>query len=345
MIWQPVRVGVNSFLNFFSNMLDQQSKLLNQFDGNRVSMMRQLLPLTAQVPHPASGKTLLRWQLLAQVAAVDLCLVKWYEAHLDALSIVHEIQALDAANGWWAIWAADGGPSPLNFQENWLNGEKLWCSAAAYVDYALITYRDAQRRACLVTVDMQSARALQQIIIDEDQWHAVGMAATHTAQLSFNHAKAEAVGAPDAYLNRAGFWHGAAGVAACWFGATLRLAQDLQLSYRHKPHDYKAMYLGDVLRIIEATRHQIYAVAHLIDEQPTETHQYAIRALRAQVEDCAEQVSKLVGKALGAAPFCQSEDFAIRMADLSVFIRQSHAAFDLQHIAQLSLEQDGLWQL
>ena len=62
---------------------------------------------------------------------------------------------------------------------------------------------------------------------------------------------------------------------------------------------------------------------------------------------------EVVGQALGAAPFCRNAHFARLSADLPVFIRQSHGAFDLQKIGELTGilandltdGQDNIWQL
>jgi hypothetical protein len=47
------------------------------------------------------------------------------------------------------------------------------------------------------------------------------------------------------------------------------------------------------------------------------------------------------------APFCGNAHFATLSADLTVFIRQSHGAFDLQRIGELtSIEaKDDIWAL
>jgi len=46
-----------------------------------VTTLRRLLAVSPEFPHPGRGQTLLRWQLLAKVAATDLTLVKWLESH------------------------------------------------------------------------------------------------------------------------------------------------------------------------------------------------------------------------------------------------------------------------
>ena len=322
----------------------------------RHDILNILMTYSDKIPHPASGdhsQTLIRWQILACVAGIDLTLAKWFESHLDALSILHELGYREATQGLWAVWAAEGHPNPIRYQEGKISGTKSWCSGAGIVDDGLLTYQDESGQSQLLVVSMQQAG----IEIDNGAWHAVGMQATDTATIHFNQAAASNVGAANAYLERAGFWHGAAGVAACWYGATISIAGYLIKAYQQKPHDYKAMYLGQISTSLSVTQQYFYHVAHLIDSQPTRSHELAIRQLRANVEQLARDVIAAVGQALGAAPFCGNAHFARLSADLPVFIRQSHGAFDLQKIGELSSvlatelnndsinEQENIWQL
>ncbi|MCV9897373.1 UNVERIFIED_CONTAM: acyl-CoA dehydrogenase, partial [Cronobacter sakazakii] len=47
----------------------------------------------------------------------------------------------------------------------------------------------------------------------------------------------------------------------------------------------------------------------------------------------------------GARPYCEEPTFSQLIADLPVFIRQSHAAFDYESIAELCLPEKSLWEL
>jgi len=283
------------------------------------------------------------------VASIDLTLVKWFESHLDALSILHEIGHTKVAQGLWAVWAAEGHPDPLRYEDGKVFGHKAWCSGANIVEHALVTYRDTNHQSQLLIIDMHQAN----ITIDNSAWQAVGMQTTDTGTVKFGGVPATLVGAENRYLERAGFWHGAAGVAACWYGAAAYLANYLIAAYEHKPNDYKAMYLGEISTALSVTQRYFYHVAELIDTQPTDNHELAVRQLRAQVEKVTRYVIETVGQALGAAPFCSNAHFAHLSADLPVFIRQSHGAFDLQKIGELSSfspsdstdGQKNVWQL
>ncbi len=335
---------------------NQAVSTLSLTDTLRHDILKTLITYSDKIPHPASGaspinnevsNTLSRWQILAYVAGIDLTIAKWFESHLDALSILHEVGYDKADQGLWAVWAAEG--NPIGYKQGKVSGTKAWCSGANIVDHGLITYRNANDQAQLLVVDMSQSG----IEIDNEEWQAVGMQATDTATLQFHEVSAIQVGKANEYLDRVGFWHGAAGVAACWYGATSYLANYLISAYQQKPNDYKAMYLGQISTALAVTQQYFHYVADLIDSQPKLSHELAIRQLRSQVEKVARQVIDIVGQALGAAPFCRHAHFARLSADLPVFIRQSHGAFDLQKIGELAGVlsndltdgQDNIWKL
>ena len=73
-------------------------------------------------------------------------------------------------------------------------------------------------------------------------------------------------------------------------------------------------------------------------------------SVRASLEEAAEAVVRHAARGLGAAPLCRDARFARAMADLPVFIRQSHAERDLAALGALALDADPheesfAWQL
>lgn len=354
---QPILTQIQVIIQ--QNFPDKTVPLSNDL---RLELLYKILPLCQQIPHPASGRTLERWQISAYVASVDLTLVKWLESHLDALSILHELGFADIyqnnPNKLWAVWASEGQAMPVSFKaletsptlENGIcNGTKTWCSGANIVDFGLMTYRDESNQSQLLIVDMK--HNADTFTIDSQAWQAVGMQATDTATITFSQIPAIHL-LPQAgknYLERAGFWHGAGGVGACWYGATVAIAEYLLKAVEQKPHAFKAMYLGQISSQLASLQQYFYYVAKTIDSEPSESHALIIRQLRQQVEVTARFVLEHVGLALGATPFCQNVHFAYLTADLSVFIRQSHGAFDVQAIGELVAQsknkQETLWQL
>ena len=303
--------------------------------------LQKLVAYTHQIPLPAQGNTLKRWQILAQVAACDLSLAKLFESHLDAIAILHELGDSTPKRGIWAVWAAEGSPRPLQYHADQINGLKTWCSGAKWVDHALLSYRTPSGQSQLLCLDLDASG----IEHDMSVWQACGMQHTATAHLSFKDTPVASFAPPDAYLNRVGFWHGAAGVAACWYGAAVALANYAQAATRPPAHPYKSMYLGQIATALSSAKGYFEQVAQQIDAQPQLAHELTIRMLRAHVEHVVQQVLQWTGQALGAAPYCQNAHFARLAADLPVFIRQSHAAFDFGQIGELCLQQEISWTL
>lgn len=311
----------------FENSTEKSEFLLSK-------TLTAIIQSTDAIAHPAHGETYQRWQIFSRIAATNLTLAKCFESHCDALSILKELNIAPVRTGIWAVWAAEGSQKPLQCTDLICDGEKLWCSGAAVVDYGLMTYKDTEKRTQLCMVDMHQTG----IVIDHANWQAVGMRDTATAKIIFNQVSIYQVGSPNDYLSRVGFWHGAAGVAACWFGATTRIASFLEAEFKRKVTPFNAMYWGEVCAHLTTIKQLFKNLALSIDQQPTLSHEFQIRILRFQVEQAAKQVMDLVGNALGARPFCEDAVFAQLSADLPVFLRQSHAAYDLENIAKLSVQ-------
>ena len=150
----------------------------------------------------------------------------------------------------WAVWAADGGPVPLQVENGLCNGIKPWCSGAEFIHKALISFKDQQGQSQLCIIDLNQSL----ITIDLAHWQAIGMKGTQTARVNFQEIAVKLIGHPNDYLDRVGFWHGAAGVAACWYGAAVRLVDELQQSCLKAPNPFKKMYLGRLVTRLAVTR-------------------------------------------------------------------------------------------
>ncbi|MDH0301989.1 MULTISPECIES: acyl-CoA dehydrogenase [unclassified Pseudomonas] len=301
------------------------------------------------LPLPGQGQTLKRWQTLARVAGCDLALAKLYEGHTDALAILAECGAAHrAADGIWGVWAAEPPDARARIVERHgdqvrLQGRKAWCSGALQIDRALITAWDLEQRPQLVAIELSDPSQR----IHADHWQAVGMATTTSVTLEFEDTPGLAVGAPGQYLERSGFWHGGAGIAACWYGAAEALADYLREHCRKpRPDPHADAHLGAVDAALVGARAALRECAAWIDRQPRADAAFEVRRVRAQVEQAVEQVIHHVGRALGATPFCRSGHFARLSADLPVYLRQSHAERDLAELGRQVTEMPaGAWQL
>jgi alkylation response protein AidB-like acyl-CoA dehydrogenase len=306
-------------------------------------MLRQMIDAGYdRLPLPGSGRTLERWRALAAVAARDLGLVKLFEGHTDALAILAELGAPHVPPGSrWGVWAAEAPDArvvatPLANGQLRLTGTKAWCSGAHAVSHALVT-------AWIGDEPVLAAVALEQpsISITTHHWHAVGMRATASGDVRFDETRAVQLGAPHGYVRRAGFWQGGAGIAACWYGAAAGVASMMAEAVAGRPAAPRRAHMGAVEVALAGAAAVLRATALQIDAHPGDDMQSAAMRARLAVEAAATIVMEHAGRALGAAPLCRNERFARAMADLPVFLRQSHAERDLAALGERSLAQRG----
>ncbi|WP_226941015.1 acyl-CoA dehydrogenase family protein [Janthinobacterium violaceinigrum] len=284
-----------------------------------------------QLPLPGHGATLLRWQMLAAIAAIDLSLLKLYESHTDALAILAEIGDPGVpAGSSWGVWCAEMPGARVKLQQtadgrHVLDGRKASCAGAHGLSHALISCWNAKGQACLACV----ALAQPGVHVTNEGWQAVGMQACVSVDVTFSHARAIPVGAPGAYLARPGYWHGAAGIAAAWYGAACAVASHLHARAQHAaPDPVRLAQLGQIDCALRAACALLREGAAEIDAQPQRDAMELALRLRLAVEDAATLVLHLATRALGAGPLCRDARFARLAADLPVFLRQSHAERD-----------------
>ncbi len=295
-----------------------------------------------QLPWPGRGATLARWQALAMVASHDLSLAKLYEGHTDALAVLQELGCADAVPAdttWgdtWGMWAAEPPAQRVQIEIDGdgratLHGTKAWCSGAAGVSHGLLTawFTDG-RGPQLVSVQMNQPG----IRVSSDNWHAVGMAGSTSLDLHFSGAEAQLVGQPGAYLFRPGFWHGGAGIAACWYGGALPLAAALRRTATARAEPFRLAALGKVDVALQSTAALLRDTAAWIDQHPADDAMLLALRLRQAAEATARLVLDETGRALGATPFCRDAGFARAAADLPVYIRQSHAERDFASLGE-----------
>lgn len=294
------------------------------------------------LPLPGSGATAQRWRALAALGRRDPVLGRLAEAHTDAAAILAELGGPPVGPGEvWGVWAAEP-PEPVltaaRDGDRWrLDGMKPWCSGASSSTHALVTARAGPARP-LFAVDLgqPGVRPVP------DTWPAVGMAASDSGSVSFDAVRAVQVGPDDGYLSRAGFWHGAIGVAAAWYGGACGVA-DALASRAPRADAHQLAHLGAVRAALAGARWSLELVAAEVDADPLDSTgggRARALAVRAVVEAAATLTLDRVGRALGAAPLCADGAHAARVADLTVYLRQSHAERDL---AELGVAGGEMW--
>lgn len=300
------------------------------------------------LPLPGHGATLARWRVQARIAGRDLSLVKIYESHTDALAILAEtrVPIQLAPNRIWAVWAAE--PPDAVLRADWegdaamtLTGTKAWCSGAAFVTDALVTCRDSHGERWLAAVDLQQPS----VRVTDRGWHAVGMAVTQSVEVEFDGVSAIPVGASGEYLSRPGFWQGAAGIAACWYGAAAALGNSLRRAVVRRDDPYRRAHLGTVDAALTGAVSVLREAAAWIDNNPSGNAMTVALRARSVTETAVCTVLQATGRALGATPFCRDRWFAQMNADLPVFVRQSHAEHDLAALGQSVSRDHDEWSL
>ncbi|MGF6538517.1 acyl-CoA dehydrogenase [Paraburkholderia youngii] len=294
------------------------------------------------LPLPGHGETLVRWRALAAVAACDLGLVKLFEGHTDALAILAELNGpLPPPVSRWGVWAAEAPDARVRAinqgiqnvsgegAQVHLSGTKAWCSGAQALTHALVTaWREDEPVLAAVALDQSS------ISIDTSKWQAVGMRATASADVTFNETVATLVGAPHEYLRRAGFWHGGAGIAACWYGAAAQIGSTLRDACARRADAHRLAHLGATDVALRSAAAVLRETAAWIDARPSDDAQTRVLCARLAVEQAASAVIDHATRALGAGPLCRDARFARALADLPVFLRQSHAQRDLAALGE-----------
>ncbi len=292
------------------------------------------------LPLPGAGRTAERWRRLAELTAVDVVAGRLAEAHTDAVAILAELNGPDAKpDELWGVWAAEGKDAVLGARRNGdgiaLAGTKVWCSGAGLCTHALVTARlefgphAGERGLFAVSLDDPGVCALP------SGWRNAGMAGSDTRSVQFSGAPAVAVGQPGAYLTRPGFWHGAIGVAACWLGGARAVAAPL---YARAADAHALAHLGAVDAAITAADAVLQWAAEQVDADPHDRAGGAQRTamrVRAVAETAVDEAITRTGRALGPAPLCEVADHARHVADLAIYVRQSHAERDLEQLGRL----------
>jgi len=290
-----------------------------------------------RLPLPGRGGTASRWAVLAAVSERNLTVARVLEAHSDALAILAESDA-PVPDGTWGVFAAEAPPHRLEASDRGgatiLTGVKPWCSLAGHLDAALVTAHAGESRQLFrVSLHDPSVRA-----DPPDGWVARGLRTVTSVAVSFDATPAEPVGAPGWYLSRPGFAWGGMGVAACWHGGARGLQETLRRASVARTGELPALHAGIVDAALFGSAAALGHAAELIDAGKAEGTAGDVLGLqaRAVVADAVERTIRQAGHALGPAPLAFDEDYARRVADLELYVRQHHGERDLARLGAAS---------
>ena len=293
------------------------------------------------LPLPGSGQTAHRWRRLAELAEDDVVGGRLAEAHADAVAILAELRGPEPKpDQLWGVWAAESGDAAVvargDGDEVTLEGTKVWCSGAGICTHALVTAAVDDDRRGLFAVALADHRVKPLA----SNWRNAGMAGSDTRSVEFTGVPAVAVGAPGDYLDRPGFWHGAVGVSACWLGGARAVAAPLyERGGRESVDPHTLAHLGAVDAALTAAEATLLSAASQIDADPLDRDgrgELIARRTRAVVETAVEEAIGRTGRALGPGPLASDAKHAARVADLTMYVRQSHAERDLAELGRLA---------
>jgi hypothetical protein len=279
------------------------------------------------LPHPGEGHTAVRWRALAAIARHDVAEARVIEAHVDALSILHEAGLEPEPSALYGVWAAEEPGRSLQLDGERVRGQKPFCTGAGIVDRALVT---ARTPAGVVLAEIDARHP--SIDYATDDWLTPAFATTGTATATFDTPTIRTAGSAGWYLDRVGFWHGACGPAACWAGGVLGLIDQAIVAAAAKRADpHLDAHIGALVAIGWDLDAVLDRAGVEIDETPDDAAAAVRRAriMRHLVDRAATEVIERFGRALGPRPLIRNPDVVRRIAEVQLYVRQCHAERDL----------------
>lgn len=320
-------------------------------DVVRVEVAETVRGLAAELGPVTSDQSWLeRWKLLAALGRTDLVVARLVEGHLDALAILQEAGREPRPDALYGVWASASGGTGLQLTsgdgEETLEGTMRFCSGARTVDRVLATATNMDGGLQLVDVAMDPQHARP----DLSSWPALGMDASDSFDLAVDGLpvwRDDLVGPPGFYLERPGLPLGGIGVAAVWLGGSQGLLDaTLATLDRHGADDHQLAHVGAVTVAIEAAAATLVTSADLLGPRPVASRTADMAALSRMALTCRSAVEAAVGvtvqrlpRVAGPVAMSRDADFAHRLADLEVYVRQHHGERDLARLGAAELEQ------
>ena len=209
--------------------------------------------------------------------------------------------------------------------------------------HAVVSGWNAAGEPCLAAVALNHPT----VQVTDRGWLAVGMADTRSVDVRFEQTPAVQLGGPHAYVHRPGFWHGGAGIAACWWGGAAGIGRMTRRFVGARADPHAKAHLGAIdCRVERQCGGPARSGRHGSMQTGMAMRERCAMRVRAIVEDAANRVLHHAGRATGAGPLCRDARFARAMADLPVYLRQSHAERDLAALGGLlGVDGEALWPL
>ena len=347
---RPVFLGADAASGPHADALAELMALAQDADGSAVTSLLILKPAADAAQLPGEGKTLALWELLATLGAADLTAARVVEPHLDAQAILAqaaqlppgpaEESGIDFSAGTWGVYAAEAPGMALQATEHdgaWqLSGRKPWCSLADQLDYAVVTAHTTPGNRRAFAVDLRDPG----VESADGLWISRGLASVDSRPVDFCGVPAHPVGADNWYLERDGFAWGGIGVAAVWYGGAVAVARRLvQASRERTPDQIAQALIGAADLSLQAAGRMLAAAAADVDAGRAAGQNGALLAQRVRgvVAGAVEQVLAAAARGLGPGPLTAEEEYARRVADLQVYVRQHHGERDHAALGRMLL--------
>jgi hypothetical protein len=317
---------------------------MNDTQYDDLSALRyQIIEAGVSLPIPGQGDTAERHRKLLDWGRRDLSAGRLFEAHTDAIAILHQAGHVPRAGALYGVWAANRPGARLDVQikgkgdhDVVISGSKAFCTGVTLCDAALVTGIVANSEdIVLLDLDVRALRESGVITTSCDDWSTPAFAATATGTIHLSCAEvriaaANLVGPPGWYLDRPGFWHGAIGPAAVWAGGAIGLID--RAFQRQSNEPYQQAQFGALAALAWHFHAVLDSAGREIDCDPEDHHHQALtRALsvRHLIERSATEVLDRFGQATGPNLLAFDGNVARRHAELSLYIRQCHGNKDL----------------
>ncbi len=302
---------------------------------------------SGDLPSPGRGRTGERLRRLAAVSSTDLSVGRLAEGHVDAIAILEEAGQKYLPGNTYGVWAARSATDDVTATRrgsSWvLSGQKPFCSGAGIVSRALVV-AGTPEGSRLFDVDLRH----DGIQIVPHSWPAVGMAGSNSVTVTFDHVEvpeASVVGGVDFYTSRIGFWWGAVGVAACWWGGARGLVTTVGDHLAGTDiGDHEAAAYGRAVARCNAMSQTLAWAGRRIDAPQGDIPAAAVAEARRTalitretVHSGAMEILSLVAAAGGARPICLDAGQSQRSADLYAYLAQHHPGRDAAALGRQAL--------
>ncbi len=311
------------------------------FPAEDVAALRDAGLLAAPLPPEHGGAGLgtdpaALAEALRLVGRASLPLGRIYEGHVNALRLVlrhaDAAQAAAAAaaardGALFGVWNTDVPGQILGLEARTggvrLQGRKILCSGAGWLDRALVTARArAGDPPQMVLVPLRPGERA-----DLARWTAQGMRASATGAVDFSGIDLPAaalIGPPGAYEAQPDFSAGAWRFAAVQTGGLEALAEALREHLRRTDRGgdpYQAARLGEVATAAATARLWVEAAAVRAEAGSADSVAF-VNLARLAVERAALEALTLVQRSIGLTAFLRPDPAERLARDLATYLRQ-----------------------